>query len=318
MSASDRGFLLRKTPPKVPFKLTPTVRKFAAVIAIRLSGLPPCGDSDTRAKSQKSSLQPPLMVETNNESSAQSIPAAQPPIPADQLAVPEIENDLPHIKPSLSIHDIDSGISVDFGTSLPSVLSPPATSTTPQLGSCSSKRKFATTQQQRKRQRDSSTKYYDEKASLVSSECARRKELHTLEVQIKKEELAAKQQITAFWKVATEKLSANVISIADVASLTTINSPAPLQAPIKLETETVYLERTEVDDEVNTAEDVTFTYHPESVSLNDSTHNRSPFRQDQMYEKWAESDASETYSSDNDSEDTDPTFRLYENENQNK
>lgn len=314
-SATGGGLLPPKAPPKVPFELTPTVREFAAVIAIKLSGLPACGDSDgTQATTLSSSLhqplQSPLMAETNNETSDE---AANAP----ENESPELESlSLPLDDGNLLESVYDSGMSVDLGTSLPSAPTEPSSSTTPQPSS--SKQFFATTKQQRKRQhqRDTSTHYYDEKATLVASESTRREELHAIQMKIKQEELAAKQQITAFWKLATEKLSANDIPLGVVSSLATIQPPCTdPRTPI----EAINLEHAEIDEmftdgEICNDANVTLnqeTDQPKSPSLSEHAYHHSPFRLHRMNEEESGSSASYTSESDLsiDNEIIDPTFQ---------
>lgn len=324
-SATGGGFLPPKDPPKVSFELTPTVREFAAVIAIKLSGLPACADSDGPTSPQSfipppssyESLGSPIMAEEEN----------------DTTEVPEEINEsaaeFNALGDTISQATEDAAETTDSGmsTSVASTLtSKPGTSkstsarSTPTLTPkpSSSKQFFATIpQQERKRQRDRSSHYYDEKAALVGKESERREELHTLEMKIKEEELATKQQITAFWKVATEKLSSNVISIGDVVSLAAIHPPSiNLQASTDPTTETLNLDDVDIeytdgeytDREYTDTGDVTLALQierPQSPKLSDVSLRESPSRQDQMHD----SDANESIESTIDNEDSDPTFK---------
>lgn len=309
-SATGGGFLPPNDPPKVPFELTPTVREFAAVIAIKLNGLPACADSDGPTSSQSLSpsssfqpLQSPIMSEEENET-AELLKETNKSADLSSIG---FEDSIPHATEDEG-ETIDSGMS----TSLRSTPTPKPSgsssntsvrSSTPRPKPSGGKQFFATvTQQERKRQRVTSSHYYEQKASLVREESLRREKLHAIEMKIKAEELATKQQMTAFWKVATEKLSANIISIDDVVSVAAIRPPSTdLLSSTDPTTETMNLD--DADIELYTDGEITA-----DVTLGEEIEPPlSPLRHQSRFRQYdtSASESDEPF----DNEDSDPTFK---------
>lgn len=152
-------------------------------------------------------------------------------------------------------------------------------------------------------------KYYEEKTTLVSAEIARRAESHELDMKIKREELAmkqeeraTKQQMTAFWTLATQKLSANEIRIGDIVSVAAIQSQPQSFSPIEIiNLDAAEMEQPNAEVRVQQQESTT-------LSTLGFVH-QSPFRVERMYER-DESEAGSETPSLNDDEQTDPSFQF--------
>lgn len=222
VSATGGGLLPPSNPPTVPFKLTPIVQQYAAAMAMKISGLPPRGDSDETPPS------------TSHEALSQS---QQMPPSISHEALSQLQHEATDSMPSTdaiaSEEEYDRSASTTPAATMSSTTTPTQFFSPVQQQRNREQRKRAASvgvcggsARQRNMSDDSSSsstqqQYFQKKTTLVVAKTARRAELHALAVAIKKQELA-------FWKTATEKLQRNEVRIGDILPMNAVQTQQPL------------------------------------------------------------------------------------------